>query len=204
MSEGFSGQLLHFLHDTTVPEWIAIVTALAYVILAARENSWAWPFGIISSAIYVWYNFHLKLYNDAWLSVYYCFVGIYGWYAWIRGAAKQENGAQLHQISLRQLLIVLGVGAVISVALGFVTRAFTDSPLPFFDATLTAFSLVATWMTARKTLENWIFWVIIDAAYVVLYFLRNSPATAILFFVYTIIAAYGYFKWKKRLHPSAA
>ena len=86
----------------------------------------------------------------------------------------------------------------------FFKRRYTDSPLPYFDAALTSFSLVATLLTTQKILENWIFWVVIDAAYIIIYWNRSLPFTAILFFIYTFIAAYGYFKWRKKLKALAA
>lgn len=185
--------------STTAIEWIAIITALAYVVLAARENSWCWIFGIISAALYVSINFSVKLYLDAWLSLYYCVIGIYGWYVWEKKIPKKSHGRSVTYISLRKFCISTIVGIAGTFFLGFISDRFTDSPLPYFDAALTSFSLVATFLTTQKILENWIFWVVIDAAYIIIYWNRSLPFTAILFLVYTFIAAYGYFKWKKKL-----
>ncbi len=189
---------------TSAIEWIAIGTALAYVVFAAMENSWCWIFGIISAALYISINFSIKLYLDAWLSLYYCVIGIYGWFVWVKKIPQKNNGRSVTFISLRQFCISAIVGIAGTFILGFLSDRFTDSPLPYFDAALTSFSLVATFLTTQKILENWIFWVVIDAAYIIIYWNRSLPFTAILFLVYTFIAGYGYFKWRKKLTSFAA
>lgn len=187
---------------TSVIEWIAILSALAYVVFAARESAWCWSFGIISSGLYVAINFSIKLYLDAWLSVYYCAIGIYGWYAWVKQFPEKNRGSLRH-ISIKAFFISVAVGVTGTFFLGFLSDRYTDSPLPYFDAALTSFSLVATFLTTQKILENWLFWVAIDAAYIIIYWNRSLPFTAILFLVYTFIAAYGYFKWRKKLNAFA-
>jgi len=202
LSEIFS-RIIDAAKGTSWLEWAGIVTALLYVVLAAKENKWCWPFGIISSGIYIFFNARLNLYFDASLSFYYCIVGIYGWYAWTRG--KKERGeVRLHRSSYKELSLPIAAGAGASLLFGFLAAKYTGWALPYFDATLTAFSLVATWLTARKALENWLLWILVDGAYVVLYLMRDAPMTAALFLIYTIIAAYGYFVWRKRLQTSNA
>jgi nicotinamide mononucleotide transporter len=201
--DSFFTAIANAVAGTTVPEWIAIVTALIYVVLAAKENSWCWIFGIVSAGIYTWFNFSLGLPMDAWLSVYYCIVGIYGWYAWVAKKNNTNNASVLlHRMDLKNFLFALAAGTAGTFALAQVSIHFTKSPVPYFDAALTSFSLVATWMTARKILENWLFWIVIDAAYIVLYAIRHAPSTATLFFIYTIIAIFGFLKWRKKLVTS--
>lgn len=202
--ENFSDQFLQSLGNTSLLEWLAIVTALIYVVLAAMENVWCWIFGIVSAGIYIYLNFSIKLYLDAWLSLYYVLIGFYGWYAWIKGKTNKNSGSVLHQITLVGLAISILVGLVGTFVLGKLSSSFTDSPVPYFDAALTSFSLVATYLTTRKVLENWIFWIIIDAAYVLIYWMRALPSTSLLFLIYTFIAIYGFYKWRKTLKISIA
>lgn len=196
--------LLQAVRATSIIEWLAIFTALVYVVLAARENSWCWLFGIISAGLYISINYSIKLYLDAWLSVYYCAIGIYGWYVWVKKIPQKNHGRSLKHISLSQFCISVVAGVAGTFLLGYLSDHFTDSPLPYFDAALTSFSLMATFLTTQKILENWIFWVVIDAAYIVIYWNRSLPFTAILFLIYTFAAAYGYNKWRKKLSASAA
>ncbi len=202
--ENFSETILQAAKSTSVMEWIAIITALLYVILAAKENVWCWFFGIISAAIYILINYKAKLYLDSWLSLYYVLIGIYGWYVWIKGATNKNSGSVLHHLKISGLAIALLVGITGTFILGKIAHDHTDSPVPYFDAALTSFSLVATYLTTRKILKNWIFWIVIDAAYVIIYWMRELPSTSILNLIYTFIAIYGFIKWRKALKSSAA
>ena len=197
--ENFSETLLHAARSTSIIEWIAIITALIYVVLAAKENVWCWIFGIVSAGIYIYLNYSIKLYLDAWLSLYYVLIGFYGWYAWIKGKTNKNSGSVLHQMRISGLGISILVGIAGTLILGKLAHDHTDSPVPYFDAALTSFSLVATYLTTRKVLENWIFWIIIDAAYVVIYWLRELPSTSMLNLIYTFLAIYGFLKWRKTL-----
>ena len=203
-AESAINAFVEVVKSTSFIEWIAILTALIYVALAAKENSWCWIFGIISSGLYISINFSIKLYLDAWLSLYYCVIGVYGWYAWVKKFPDKRQGRSLRNITLREFCISILIGVAGTFLLGVLSEKFTDSPLPYFDAALTSFSLVATFLTTQKILENWIFWIVIDAAFIIIYWNRTLPFTAILFLIYTFVAAYGYFKWRKKLKSFAA
>ena len=195
----FFQNVIHAAATTSITEWVAIITALVYVALAAKENVWCWLFGIISAGIYIYLNFKIQLYLDAWLSLYYVVIGIYGWYAWVKGKTDKHAGSVLHRITIGVLGISLLVGIVSTLILGKLSDIYTDSPVPYFDAALTSFSLVATYLTTRKILENWIFWIVIDAAYVIIYINRGLPSTAVLNLIYTFVSVYGFIKWRKHL-----
>ncbi|CAN5303488.1 nicotinamide riboside transporter PnuC [soil metagenome] len=190
--------------NTGSVEWIAIVTALFYVVLATRENAWCWIFGIISAALYIYINYIGKLYLDSWLSLYYCVIGFYGWYIWVKKVPGKQENKLLRYMTTQEFIYSLIIGSAGTILLGFLSKKFTDSPVPFFDAALTSFSLVATFLTTQKILENWLFWILIDAAYIIIYLNRAFPFTALLNLIYTIIAVYGYIKWRKKLKISVA
>lgn len=179
-----------------------MIVGLLYVLLAARENAWCWPFGIIGSAAYIYINYEATLFLDAWLQVYYCVIGAYGWFVWLRGRESKNNGAHLHRASATIVIACIVLPIALTFPLGWLMHQYTTSKAPYMDALLTLGSFVATWMTTRKMLQNWIFWIVIDAAYIFLYVNRGYPLTAILFLIYTIVAAYGYLQWKKHLRPS--
>lgn len=111
---------------------------------------------------------------------------------------EKENGIViLTKLNFKQFIMAVGIGCTATFILGTLCKQYSDSPLPYFDGALASFSLVATFLTSQKILENWIFWVVINLGYVSIYLLRALPATAILFMIYTLIAIYGYLKWKK-------
>src|ERR1041385_6989269 len=175
--DSFFSAISDAIVHTTIWEWIAIITALIYVVLAARESSWCWSFGIVSAGIYVWINYSIKLYLDTWLSVYYCVIGIYGWYVWIKKIPAKNETRSLRKITVKEIVVSCIIGIAATLILGWMSHRYTDSPLPYYDAALTSFSLVATFLTTQKILENWLAWVVIDAAYVIIYWQRALPFT---------------------------
>ncbi len=92
----------------------------------------------------------------------------------------------------------------IYIAISIILVNYTDSPLPYWDSFTTALSIVATWMLARKILEQWLVWVLVDAVSMGLYFYKELYPTAVLFAVFTVLALYGYFQWKKDMAKAEA
>ena len=189
------------VRETSMVEWLAFLTALLYVFLAAYENIWCWLFALLSTAFYYVVCLQSKLYLETVLQVFYFAMGIYGWYQWKHKSKGQEERPVV-SFSLRQNLPLIFLGAFISPIIGFVFFKFTNASQPWLDAAITTFSLIATWMVAKKILENWIFWIVIDALAILLYARKQLYLTSLLYFLYTAISVYGYFKWKKVLVKS--
>jgi nicotinamide mononucleotide transporter len=207
------------IRQTSLTEWFIFVSALVYVILAAIENVWCWLFGILASAfsVYLCYTGHLFL--ESGLQVFYVFIGIYGWYEWLYGEKKNAEQAattlsgkntpsrtELKIVSwpfLKNGCLIL-IGCCLWMPFGYIAHHYSTQALPYLDGFITAFSLVATWMTAKKIIQNWIFWIVIDAAAVVLYACRDFYLIALLYFIYTLLAFIGYLQWKKRIHAFSA
>jgi nicotinamide mononucleotide transporter len=177
-------------------EVLAVIFSILYLLFAIRQNILLWPLGIISAVLYMFVFFQAKFYADMALNGYYFLISIYGWIVWKSGAGK---GKELPVIRLKgKLALILGIitagGFVI---IGFILSRFTDSPIPWWDAFTTAVSFTATWMLARKILEHWILWIIVDAVSMGLYLYRGLYPTLILFAIYTTMAVIGYLQWKK-------
>jgi nicotinamide mononucleotide transporter len=179
-------------------EILGAVTGLIYLYFSIRQIIWLWPWGIVTSAIYIYVFFKAGLYADMSLQVYYLFISVYGWYYWTKGD-KSHNLTDLPvtQAKRKVLLFLLIIWLVLTSVIGFFLDKFTDSPLPFLDAFTASGSIIATWMLARKLLENWIFWIIIDAVSILMYIYKELYPTVILFLVYTILAFLGYIQWKR-------
>jgi nicotinamide mononucleotide transporter len=190
------------LQTTSALEWTAILSGLIYIVMVIREKAIAWPFGIISSAFYTAINIDFKYYMDALLQLYYCVIGVYGWMLWSRKRNNSSGTLQIQRTSLRQWISLFIIGCSASIVLGLAAHYYTDSTRPFLDATLTAFSFIATWMAARKLYENWLLWISIDLGYVVLYGSRPAPFTSVLYLIYTLAAILGFYQWRKRIHLS--
>lgn len=178
-------------------EYWGVLTGVIYIILAAKENIWCWLFGIISSLLSIYLFFISKLYAESILYFYYVLAGIYGWYSWTN---RNEKG-NLLKISTwkwnQHVLVILG-GILLSNILAWVLKNYTDAALPLIDAHTTIFSFIATYMTTRKILSTWTYWIVIDLISVGLYWNRGLLLYGVLMIVYTIMAAYAYIEWRKQ------
>ncbi|MEM7511704.1 MAG: nicotinamide riboside transporter PnuC [Bacteroidota bacterium] len=177
-------------------EIIGLISGVLYVILASRENIWCWPIGILGSIASMIVTWESKLYLDVGLFGYYVLIGFYGWYLWRKGKQVQKT-LTISQISVKLLLMLLGLGVLFTIGLGQLFSIYTDASIPYWDAFTTGFSLVATYMQAKKFLENWLLWIVVDAIYVGVYFYKDLDFFAILSIFYTIMAVYGFIHWRK-------
>jgi len=178
-----------------VLEIIAVVFGLAYVILAARKNIWCWLMGIISSiaSIYLFVEYS-KLYSEAILYIYYVVTGIIGWVNW----KNAESDLKTIRKPVRSHLVFIGIGILFSGLFYLLaSNIFTDAARPLIDSFTTVFSFMATWITIKRWLSNWIYWIVIDAVTTFLYIDRGLDLYACLMVLYTVLAAYAYLEWVK-------
>lgn len=177
-------------------ESAAVLSALIYIYLASKGKRLCFLFGLISSVIYVYLTIQLKLYFDTFINGYYIYMSFAGWFAW-----KNQNNREIEVLNLskKELSLSLILGILATLTLAFFADNYSDAALPYADAFTTVFSIIATWMVVKKYLENWLFWIVIDAVASGMYFYKELYLTSMLFALYTIIAINGYFKWKKLL-----
>lgn len=180
-------------------DWTVTITALIYVALAARENSWCWPWGIVSCGLWAYssYAFY-SLYLDALLQLFYVFMGFVGWYQWKAGG-NQETAAPILRWPFRQHVPYLIAGTLLSLVFGYFFDEYTAAAATYLDAFATIFAMLATWLMARKLLENWLYWIVIDAALIYLYASRGAWLFSGVMVIYTGIAVMAYLAWKKRV-----
>ncbi len=183
-------------------EYLSVAFNVAYIVLAARKSIWCWPMGILGSALGSWLFIEVKLYAEALLFAYYIVMGIYGWWSW--GRAPVRDVLDVRSASLSFHVKLCAAGYILSGCMYAVLVKFTDAQMPMLDAFTTAFSFLATWMVARKILENWIYWIAIDALTVYLYIARNLELYALLSLLYTGMAVYGYLQWRPKTQASFA
>ncbi len=180
-------------------ELIASGIGFIAIFLQIKQNVWYWLVSIVMVSMYIYIYIDAKLYADMSLQVYYLVISFYGWYMWLFGNITNHKKSELHVGSATKRL--MGILVIISILLFFfiawVLMTFTNSDLPYWDSFTTALSFIATWMLARKILENWLIWIFVDAVSVGIYIYKDLYPTAILFFCLTILAFVGYSKWKK-------
>ncbi len=192
--------------------WVEIfgtVTGLLYVYLSVKEKAALWIVGFLTSAAYIYVFYKSKFYADMSLQVYYLVISVYGLYYWLYGgnrdikAGDKPQKVPVRRTPLRLWIILSVVFVILFVAIGFVLQNYTDSPVPWWDSFTTSASIIATWMLARKLIEQWLIWIVVDTVSMGLYVVKGLYPTVLLFFVYTVLAVVGYMQWRKSLISSS-
>lgn len=184
-------------------EWVAVLLAFGYLLLAVRQNAWCWACAIASSGIFLVLFARAGLVMQSALQVFYIAMGAYGWWAWRRGHAGNVALPvsrwpwQRHAIAICALLCA-------SAANGWLVARLQGGLVPYVDACVAWVSVLATWLVARKVLENWLYWIVIDSVAAALYWSQGFHATAVLFVAYVAIAVRGYFAWRADLADGSA
>jgi len=181
-----------------MPAWeiVAVLFGMAYVLLAAKESLWAWFFAFFGTLIYTILFWDGALLSSALLNFYYMIMAVYGFILW-RGGKQSSEELVITSWPLSKNITVIILGSIISVVVGYLSSTYTTARFAYLDGFVMIFSVIATWMLAHKILENWLFWIVIDAAAVVLYCKSGYLATIVLFAFYTVLAFYGHFSWRK-------
>ncbi len=177
-------------------EIIAVILGISYVLFAAKESLLAWPFGFFSTLIYTILFWEGALVSSSLLNFYYMIMAVYGFVLW-RGGKSSSGNLVITSWSFSRNMTVIVLGIVVSLVVGYLSNTYTSAKLAHLDAFVMIFSVIATWMLANKILENWIFWIVIDVAAVVLYWKSGFHATIVLFMFYVVLALYGHFSWRK-------
>lgn len=184
-------------------EVIAVLLGVAYLVLAMRENSLCWYAAFGSTAIFSWLFFDVSLVMESALNVYYLVMAIYGWYVWNK---KPQNSAMQNELkpklpistwSGKQHLLAIGSVLALTFASGFLLSENTSAVMPYLDSFTTWGAVLTTYMVAKKVLENWIYWFVIDALAIYLYIDRELYLTALLMGVYVVMVVFGYAAWLK-------
>ena len=182
-----------------IQNWLeitAVIFAILYLILAVKQNILCWIAGIISSVLYFFIMQKAGLYMEAYLQVFYVVMGIYGWSQWSASNASNPSFI-VNTWSKYQHMIAISSILALSLLSGFLLERYTDAALPFLDALVSWGAVVATYMVAKKLLENWIYWFVIDATSIFLFIERGLWLSAVLFATYLVIIFFGYQSWNK-------
>lgn len=177
-------------------EIVAALFGVACVALTIKRHMGCWPTGLIQVALYIVVFYRARLYSDMGLQVVYVALQIYGWYLWARGKSR-ENEVRVVRLPRWERPLWIGVAAAGSVGLGWSMKHWTDASLPYWDATATVLSLVAQYLMGRRILESWLIWIVVDVLSIGLYGVKELYVTLALYVLFLIMAAAGFFEWKK-------
>lgn len=181
-------------------ELVAMLFALAYVLWAAVGSIWCWPAALISTALYTYIFYDVLLLMESALNIYYLVMAVYGYRIWQKDVSRNNEQSSLPltivswqlNFHVKACLILIGI----SLVLGYLMANFTPADFPYLDTFTTVFAVFATYLVTQKVLENWLYWLVIDTASIYLYLAKGLTPTVVLFGIYIIIAAFGYFKWR--------
>ena len=181
-------------------EALAFVLALANIACNVFEIHWGWPLSIIASALYAWLFYASKLYGEAGVNAFFAIASVWGWWQWLRGR-RADTDAPLHIVRLERrgvLWCVVGY-AVAWLLCALLLRTVTDSTVPWADGFVTAGSIIGTVLLARKFIENWPLWLLVNAASVALFAYKGLTLTVLLYVIFFLLAIWGWLGWRKRM-----
>lgn len=183
-------------------EIIGTVLGVIGVGLMIRQNIWGWPVGLVQVAVYAWVFLDVKLYSDAILQVCFFAIQAYGWWHWLHGGTTRH---QLPVTRLRPVAVAgwTALGAAATAAWGAFMHRSTDAALPWWDAFILVFSLIAQWLQARKHLECWAGWMIVNTVAIGVYWAKDLRLTSGLYFVFLGMAVAGHLAWRKTVRMAA-
>lgn len=180
-------------------EIIGTVLGVIGVTLMIRQNVWTWPIGLIQVAVSGWVFFEAKLYSDTILQGFFFGIQAYGWWHWVQGKADGRAELPVTTLTIRRRVAWVAAGALATWGWGEVMRRHTDAALPYWDAFILIFSLISQWLQARKQLENWVGWMIVNAVATGVFWHKDLRAYAALYAVFFIMAVAGHVSWRKSL-----
>lgn len=178
-------------------ELVAVLLAVAYLVLVIRENIWCWPAALGSTLLSLIVFADARLYMESALQVFYAAMAVYGWHQWLRGGSRGE-GVAIEVWPWRRHVIAIGAILALSGVSGALLAAGTDAALPYLDSFTTIAALVTTYMVAKKILENWLYWLVIDSVSIYLYISRELFLFAALFAGYLVLIVIGYRTWQRQ------
>lgn len=176
-------------------ETAGAVIGLIYLWLEYRASVWLWAANVVMPAIYIFIYAESGFYADMGINIYYLVASIYGWLMWRYRKGEQGQELPISHTPRREVIPLVAIGVVAMALILFVLLRFTDSTVPYGDSFTTAASIVALYMLARKYVEQWLVWIVVDVVCCWLYIGKGLYPTAALYGLYALLALFGYRRW---------
>lgn len=189
-----SATITLFLREHWV-ELAGTITTIVGIWLTTRRALVCWPVTLAADILYLVVFYRARLLSDSLLQVFFIVFTLYGWWHWWRGV-REDGEVRVVQLGMRSLLLAVAVGAVGSLVLGEVAKRL-HAALPYLDATLASYSLVASWWQARKHTANWWLWIVVDLVYIGEYVYKDLWPTALLYAGLVALAVLGLRDWRR-------
>jgi nicotinamide mononucleotide transporter len=182
--------------NMTPIEIVAVLLGIANILLIIRRSVWNYPFGIAMVTLYFFIFRDAKLYSDAGLQVFFVVVNLYGWFSWSRNKAEAGE-VVVQRLGTDGLLAWVAGSAIATAVWGFIMSKYTDASFPFWDAGVAMLSVAGQILMTRRYLENWYWWIAVNAISIPLYIVKNLHLTAGLYALFLVLAAAGLVEWRK-------
>ncbi len=177
-------------------EMLAVALALAYLLLAVRQMRLCWVAAFASTALFTLLFWQVQLLMQSALNVYYMAMAVYGWRQWQHGGRAGET-LKITRWPWRNHALALAVIAGCSLLSGLLLERHTRAAWPYLDSLITWGAVVATYMVARKVLENWAYWMLINSLAIFMFIDRGMALTAALHATYLLISVFGWIAWQR-------
>jgi nicotinamide mononucleotide transporter len=189
-----------FGQPSSALELIAVVSGLITVGLAARNHVLNWPIGLINVLCSFVILIHVKLYADSALQIFFAVLSIYGWIHWRGGGTP----APVIRCPWRELVVAFAITIIATAGIYLALTWWTDGRLPVFDASILTLSVLATYLQARRAIESWFVWILVDVISIPVYVERGLPFFAGLYAVFLVICFFGLWYWAQDLNRRRA
>ncbi|MDX1904176.1 MAG: nicotinamide riboside transporter PnuC [Thermonemataceae bacterium] len=178
-------------------EITGFLSSLIFVFYSIKLKTIAWFWAIVSSAISATFFLQLQLFGDAILQLFFIVSSFYGWYAWLQKPLKSHKKPIIITFLSKKQQFILLIWAISIWGLSLLLLSFLKGDFIYWDSLTTTLSIIATWLAARKYIENWLLWIVTDCIYTCMYFAKNAYWYALLYALFTFLAWKGYLAWKQ-------
>ncbi|HNW99676.1 MAG TPA: nicotinamide riboside transporter PnuC [Bacteroidales bacterium] len=196
---------MELFYEWLIGNYIEIIASLLGIFgvwLTTKQKVWCWPIGLLNVILSLYVFLVSKLYADVVLQIFYIILTLYGWYNWLYGG-ENKTVLKVSRIKRSMMLFLILISFFCIFITGYIFSNYTDAALPYWDATVAVWGVIGTFVQAKKYIENWIIWIINDLLCTGIYFYKHLFAFTALYFVFVLLAVYGYIQWKKDLKKIA-
>jgi len=197
----------YFTVDYWTQNWLeatGLVSGLLCVALLIRQNIWNWPIGLLYSVVSIVVFYRQRLYAELPLQLFYIVMNAYGWYYWAFGGRRPADDLPITNIPPPTAIALVATVAAVTAVTGYFYATQTNAALPYWDSAATTMSFAGMWMTARKHIENWYVWLVVDVLETGIYLVKGIDLYAVLYCVYIGMAIAGWWAWRQSMQQTAA
>ena len=201
-------QFIEGMQQTTLHEYIAVLSGIVSVWFSRKENILVYPTGLVNTIVYIYLSFKGSLFGEAGVNLYYTVMSIYGWLLWAKKDAQQHHVVHISFSDKKwwgyQLAFFSGFYAAIFLLLSFLKKGFAPGAIPWADAFASATAFTGMWLMTKKKVESWYWWIATNIASIPLYFVKHYVFTSVYYLILLVMAVFGLAEWQRRAREQQA